>query len=107
MRVRHPVSTDSVFLWNWGVSSCEDTHAYAVYHMCLSVLSMYMYMYMFMYPLTEKIRLTIFGSRDLTIFSLDILGDGDSVYARENLHENLGTPVETCLICKGTHVKTC
>ena len=28
-------------------------------------------------PLTEEIRLQIFGSRDLTIFSLDLLRDGD------------------------------
>jgi len=57
--------------------------------------------------LAEEIRLKIFGYQDLTIFSLDLLSDGDSVYTRENLYENLGTPVKTCLICTGTPVKTC
>jgi len=56
---------------------------------------------------THGATLKIFGSRDLTILSFDLFGDGDSVYARENLYENLGTPVKTCLICKGIHVKTC
>jgi len=46
----------------------------------------------------------IFGFRDLTIFPKDFLSDGDSVYTRENLHENLGTPVKTCWICTGTPV---
>ena len=49
----------------------------------------------------------LFGSRDLTIFLLDLLSDGDSMYKREELYANLGTPVETCLICTGTPVKTC
>jgi len=48
-----------------------------------------------------------FGSRDLTIFLLDLLSDGDSIYTRENLYEKLGTHVKTCLICTGTPVKTC
>jgi len=39
------------------------------------------------------IVLQIFGSRDPTIFSLDLLGGGDSVYTPENFDENLGTRV--------------
>jgi len=55
----------------------------------------------------EEIRLQMFGSRDLTIWSLALSSDGDSVSTPENLYENSGTPVETCLICTGTPVKTC
>jgi len=58
-------------------------------------------------PLTEEISLKICGFRHRTIFSLDLSSDGDSVYTREKLYENLGTPVKTCLICTGTPVKTC
>jgi len=47
----------------------------------------------------HEIRLAIFAFRDLTIFSLDLLSDGNSIYTRENLYENLGTPVNTCSIC--------
>jgi len=54
----------------------------------------------------EEIVLKIFGSPDLTVFLLDLLSAGDSVYSRENLLENLGTPVKTCLICTGNAVKT-
>jgi len=54
------------------------------------------------YPLTEEIRLKIFGSPDLSVFLKDLLSDGDSLYPRDNLFEVLGTPVETCLICMGT-----
>ena len=36
-------------------------------------------------PLTEEIRLQIFGFQDLTIFSLHFWSDRDSVYTRENL----------------------
>jgi len=43
-------------------------------------------------PLTEEIRLEFFGSRDLTIWSLDLLSDRDSVYTHENLYENWGLP---------------
>ena len=49
----------------------------------------------------------MFAFRDLTIRSLNLLNDGDSVYTPENLYENLGTPVKSCLICTGTSVKTC
>jgi len=58
-------------------------------------------------PLTEDIRLKIFVSRDQTIFSIDLLSDGDSVYTREILYENFSTPVKTSLICTMTPVKTC
>jgi len=61
-------------------------------------------------PLTEEIILKIFGSPDLTVFPYDLLSAGNFVYSRENLVENLGTPVKTFLktflICKGTPVKT-
>ena len=52
-----------------------------------------------MFPLTEEIKLKIFGSRDLTTFSLDLLSDRDSVHSRENLYENVGTPLKTCSVC--------
>ena len=58
-------------------------------------------------PLKTEIRFKIFGSRDLTIFSFDLLSDGDSVYTRDNFYKNLGTPVKTCVICMGTPVRTC
>ena len=51
--------------------------------------------------------LEIFGSRDLTTFSLDLLSDRDSVYSRKTPFEILGTPKKTFLICTGTPVKTC
>jgi len=57
--------------------------------------------------LTCCARSKIFGSRDLTIVSLDLSSDGDSVYIRETLYENLGTPVKTCWISTGTPEKTC
>jgi len=53
------------------------------------------------WSLTEEIRLKLFGSPDLTVFLLDLLSAGDSVYSRENSLENLRTPVKTCLICTG------
>jgi len=49
----------------------------------------------------------IFGSRDLSVFLMDLLGDGDSVHTSENLYENLRTPVKTFLMCTETPVKTC
>jgi len=85
---------------------CRHTHIRCVSYVYIHTFFVHVYVNV-MYELTEEIRLSIFGSRDLTICSLDFLGNGDSVYARENLHENLGTPVETCLICTGTPVKTC
>ena len=56
--------------------------------------------------LTEEIMHDLlFGSSDLTVFDSDLLIAGDSVYLRENVFENLGTPLKTCLICMGTPVK--
>ena len=49
----------------------------------------------------------IFGSPDLSVFLIDPLSDGDSIYSRENWFGILGTPVKTYLICMGTPVKTC
>jgi len=40
-------------------------------------------------------------SLDLENYRIDLFSDGDSVYTRENLYENVGTPVKTCLICTG------
>ena len=57
-------------------------------------------------PLTGEIRLKIFGSPGLSVFLMDLLSDGDSMYSRENSFEILRTPVKTCLICTGTLVKT-
>jgi len=58
-------------------------------------------------PLTEEIRLKIFGFPDLPVFLIDLLSAGGSVYSCEILFKILGTPVITCLICTGTPVKTC
>jgi len=58
-------------------------------------------------PLTEDVRLQIFGSPDYPVFQSFLWSDGDFVYSRENLFEILGTPVKTCLNVKGTPVKTC
>jgi len=38
----------------------------------------------------EEIRLKIFGSQDLTVFLLDLLSDGDSVYTGGKLVWNFG-----------------
>jgi len=56
-------------------------------------------------PLTEEIRLQIFGSRDLTRKPLHLLSDGHSVFTRGNSYENLATPMKTCLLLMGTAVK--
>jgi len=58
-------------------------------------------------PLTEEIRLEIFGCVDLPDFRVDLLSDGDSVYSRANSFEILWTPVKTCMICMGPAVKSC
>jgi len=58
-------------------------------------------------PLTEEIRLKIFGSPDLPDFGVDILSDRDSVYSPENLFDILGTPEHMFLICTGTLMKIC
>ena len=59
------------------------------------------------HQLTEVIRLEIFGSRHLSVFPIDLLSDGDSVYSTEKAFEILGTPVKTCLIRMGSPVTTC
>jgi len=46
------------------------------------------------------------GSPDPSVFLIDLLSDGDSVYSSENSFESLGTPVETSLTCMGP-VKMC
>jgi len=48
----------------------------------------------------------IFGSPDLSVFRIDLLSDGDSVYSRVNSFEISGTPVKTYLICTGIPVRT-
>jgi len=55
-------------------------------------------------PLTEEIRLQMFGSGDLPDFRVDLLSNGDYIYSRETLFEILGTPEKLCLICMGTPV---
>jgi len=62
---------------------------------------------MYFYPLTEELRLEIFGSPDLSIFFTDHFSDGDSIYSSEEFVEFLGNPVKSCLICTGTPVKIC
>ena len=49
----------------------------------------------------------IFGSRDLLGFPIALSSDGDSVYSTDKSLGFLGTPMETCLMCMGTQVKTC
>ena len=41
----------------------------------------------------EEIRQIQFGSPDLSVVPIDLQSDGDSVYTRDNLYENLGTPI--------------
>jgi len=61
----------------------------------------------YIHPLTEEIRLEIFGFPDLSIFLIDHFSDGDSVYSSEEFVEFLGNLVKFCLICTGTPVKIC
>ena len=42
-------------------------------------------------PLTEEIRLKIFGSADHAVFLYSLLSHGDSVYSTGTLFEILGT----------------
>ena len=99
----HAYVTRPIHIWmshvmyKWVMS--HTSHSFDMSHSCHAHLYMHT-------PLTEKIRLKIFRSRDLTILSLDLLSDGDSVYTGWILCENLGTPVKTCWISKGTPVKT-
>ena len=58
-------------------------------------------------PLTEEIKLKIFGSPDYPVFLDSLLSYGDSVYSHGTLLEILGTPEKTYLTCMGTPVKTC
>jgi len=58
-------------------------------------------------PLTEEIRLKMFGSPDPSVFLIDLLSARDSVYSRENLYEILGTPVKTSLIWFDMHGDCC
>ena len=64
---------------------------------CVSMFYVYIYMrvygyayldvhvyYICTYPLTEEIRLKIFGSPDMPVFPATLLSDGDSVYSRKN-----------------------
>jgi len=46
-------------------------------------------------PFTNEIRLQIFGSRDLSVFLIDLSSDRDSVYTRENLYKKFGDSRET------------
>jgi len=88
---------------------------YVSFLMCTDVLCVMFYVYrchmckhiLMIYPLTEEIRLQMFGSPDLSVFLIDFLSDGDSVFPRENLFEIVGIPMKTWLICTGTTVKTC
>jgi len=41
-------------------------------------------------PLMDEIRLQIFGSPDLSVFLIDLVSAGDSVYSRENLLDIFG-----------------
>jgi len=49
----------------------------------------------------EEIRPKTLGSRDVSVFPIDFLSDGDSVYSFEKSFGILGTPAKACLICVG------
>jgi len=49
-------------------------------------------------PLTQEIRLEIFGSPDLPDFRADLSGDGNPIYSGEISIEIVGSPVKTCLM---------
>jgi len=58
-------------------------------------------------PLTEEIRLEMFGSRDLSVSRYFFWVTGTPFTQLKRNIGILGTPVKTCLIGKGTPVKTC
>ena len=60
-----------------------------------------------MYPITEEIRLQTFAFPDRSLFLIDLLSDGDSVYSRDNSLKILGSPVKMCSMCTGTTVQSC
>jgi len=89
-------------------ASTRVSHAIYSHVRCDSfICAMWLIHMRFIHPLTEEIRLKRFASRDLSGFPIRLLSDGDSVYTLENLYENVGTPVKTCLIFMGASVKTC
>jgi hypothetical protein len=55
-------------------------------------------------PITEEIRLNIFGFPDYTVSPYN---QGTLVYSRENLFEILEAPMKTYLKVTGTPVKPC
>ena len=95
------------------ICHCQNTYVHSYQDMSMRAISNQKYIYTCVSeyishgPLTEEIRHQIFGSRDLTMFLLDLLSDGDSIYTTEKSCEPLGIPVKKFLMCVGTPVKTC
>jgi len=58
-----------------------------------------MFVHPSVWPLTEEIRLKIFGLPDSAVFPPTLLSYGDTVYSRESMFENFGTPEKTGLMC--------
>jgi len=81
-----------------------DMHTHYVYFHKYAWICMLTYIHI--WPLTKEIRLIIFGSPDLSVFLIDLLTGGDSVYSLENSFEIFGTPMKTCLIFMVTTVKS-
>ena len=52
-------------------------------------------------PLTEEIRLQIFGSGDLPDFRVDLLSNGDYIYSRETLFDMYGDSREIVFAMHG------
>ena len=59
----------------------------------------------YLWPLTEEISLKIFGCRGLTIVSLDLLSDRDSVYTREPRMKIWGLPWKRVWYVRGLPCK--
>ena len=75
--------------------------------LCSCVHSMLVHALFVRTPLTEEIRLEMFGSPDYPVFPGVLSSDRDSVKSHKNSFENMGTSVKTCLKVTGTLRETC
>jgi len=65
---------------------CSSAERMVAYCKCLASVLQYvvvscMVLHGVATPLTEEIRFGIFGSRDLSVFPIDLLCDGNSIYS--------------------------
>ena len=102
------VKSHSCTYWDFFMNVCHDSFI----HLCVPWLVLsYMGHLAFVHdhdsPLTEEIRLKMFGFTDVPDCRVDLLSDGDSVYSRETLFEKFGDSRENMFICTGTLVRTC